>query len=1359
MGFQALAVTNIPPQAWSRDINAGGYTDGAPAGGFGAGSYTWDFSGNFYLSRLNIASAPAAWANNNPYPTDANCHFYMYQKPSGLAAVTYRLNAAALGTGQATYYSLFPKSWVDYYGTDFPCKARVTQFTPLIPGDYTRSSFPEAIYEWDLSNNTCVSTDVAIMLTWDNTFSGSSAAVSVSGSNTGLRLTRAGNATSKTQGEFTLGCVSSAGVTVTYESAASVANLETAFGAAGTLTNGVGANTLGGIAFKVTLAPGQSIKVPIVVAWDIPLAQPGTGAQWYREYTRTYGKTGLNSFSVANDALNNYSAWEASIDSWQGGILGGPYPDWFKQMLFNELYYYVIGGTLWEAGQYGSTQFDAGPDMFSSLESYIYSFYGTSDVRFYSSWALAQNWPNIDKQEVEQFCDSVTVVGAPPVPRPVAIGTCAHDFGSLNDVFTAWNDYTYRDSTQWKDLNSKLVLMVYRDWEMTGKTDTTFLNYCWPAIQLAMTKVHSQCVSGGVTYHLPISSGIDQTYDDLGLTGETAYCGSLYLAACEAAQALATQQGNAALATTYNSWLTMGQADFEANLWNTTGNYYNIDTGSGAGGVTGVARIMTDQLCGQWYAKACGLADIVPTAHAVSAWQAVANNNWAKFNPGTYGAVNVMTSAGNIDTSTSQSQEAWVGTTWGAVAGMIQQGMFAQAVSIGNSLYNAVWNNGQMWFRTPEAWTSNLGNIRAAYYMRANTIWGAKHAYDINSPCGGSACTPIPSFTSTPTGTSACAPTNTPTLTLTPNTSLTATPTLSPTVTLTPTAAPNPCAQVYEALDCGSASATLINGVTWQADKAFSAGSYGYVGGVTFATIGNTIAGSGVTQPVFQSEAYAPTLTYEFTVPNGNYLVTLLNTEVYCTAVGCRVFTVAINGLTEPVTFDIYKDTGGQFIADSHTFPVNVANGVITITAAASANNAEFEGIEITSNNACTPTFTPTGPVPTATPTWTATQSPTVTSTKTATATFSVTPTASFTPTVTATATPSVTSTFTPTRSMTLTPSFTSTVTGTATPSVTTTFTPTKTATLPFTATPTWTMTVTLSPTHTPTGVLTSTSTLTPTLSLTPTPTNTALFTSTFTLIPTPSLTPSKTPTSLPTSTWTATNTSGIFTYTSTLSPTLTMTPTATRSLTPTSSATATSSATSTSTLSPTITFATPPLTNTPTKTSTLTPTPTMTMTNVVGTATPTASMTPTASLTASPSATPTMTKTPTSTYTATLSPTPTLTNTISPTATLTLSWTPTPTGSPVAVTSPLVLYPNPTNGQPVTLELAGITTNTSIKVQVYTLAFRKVQDETMGISPATPWVVIQPVDRGNNLLANGVYYVVVTTPAKRSVLKLLVLR
>ncbi|HUO58862.1 MAG TPA: GH116 family glycosyl hydrolase, partial [bacterium] len=788
--------TTIPSQAWSRDINAGGYLDGAPVGGFGAGTYTWNFAGDFYLGRLNIAAAPTTWTNNSPYTVDSNCHFYMYQKPTTGAAVTYRLNAAALGTGQATYYSLFPKAWVDYYGSNFACKARVTQFTPLIPGDYTRSSFPDGIYEWDLNNPTCTTTDVAIMLTWDNTFSGASASVTTSGNNTGIVLTRTGSATTKSQGEFTLATQSSAGVSVTYQSATSVAALETAFGAAGLLDNTVGSNTIGGIAFKVTLAPGQSVKIPVIVAWDIPLCQPGSGAQWYREYTRTFGKTGLNSGAIAMNALSNYSSWENSIDSWQAGVLSGPQPDWFKQMLFNELYYYVVGGTIWEAGQYGNTTYDAGPDMFSSLECYIYTFYGTSDVRFYSSWALALNWPNIDKQEVEQFSDSVTVNGSQPLPRPAAIGTCAHDFGGLNNVFTAWNSYTYRDSTTWKDLNSKLVLMVYRDWELTGKTDSTFLNYCWPSVQVAMNKVHGQCVSAGVTYNLPISSGIDQTYDDLGLTGETAYCGSLYLAACEAAKALATQQGNAALSTTYNSWLTAGQADFEGNLWNATGQYYNIDTGSGAGGVTGVARIMSDQLCGQWYAKACGLADIVPAAHAVSAWQAVHDNNWAKFDTGNHGVVNVMTSAGNIDTGTPQSQENWVGTSWGAIAGMIQQGMFTQAVSIGYSLYNTIWNTGSMWFRTPEAWRTGLTGIRAAYYMRANCIWAAKHAYDVTSPCGNSTCTPIPSPTPTRTPTLICSPagtpTATPTSTIAGTATNTATVTRTTTFTNTPTASPTP---------------------------------------------------------------------------------------------------------------------------------------------------------------------------------------------------------------------------------------------------------------------------------------------------------------------------------------------------------------------------------------------------------------------------------------------------------------------------------------------------------------------------------------------------------------------------------------
>jgi non-lysosomal glucosylceramidase len=131
----------------------------------------------------------------------------------------------------------------------------------------------------------------------------------------------------------------------------------------------------------------------------------------------------------------------------------------------------------------------------------------------------------------------------------------------------------------------------------------TFLNYCWPAMQTAMTFVHNQCDASGLPSinATDANGGADCTYDDLGLNGDTAYCGSLFLAACEAAQALATQEGNASLASTYQSWLTTGQTGM-ATLWN--GSYYNIDNGATD---TAQNRIMSDQLCGEWYAKAIGL--------------------------------------------------------------------------------------------------------------------------------------------------------------------------------------------------------------------------------------------------------------------------------------------------------------------------------------------------------------------------------------------------------------------------------------------------------------------------------------------------------------------------------------------------------------------------------------------------------------------------------------------------------------------------------------------------------------------------------------------------------------------------------
>jgi len=1278
-GYLFSAAT-IPAQAWSRDINGSGYIDGAPIGGFGAGTITWQLDGVFYKDRLNIAGVGSgAGTDTITFTNDPTARFFLYQKPtSGGTATMTQLDAATLGSGQANYYSLFPKSWVDYYGSKFTVLPRVTQFSPIIPGDYQRVSYPEGIYYWDLTNPTSQSMDAAIMLTWQNNYSGVSATVVNSGNFTGIVLdwTGTGAPTAANQGQFALGSVNGSGVTVTAMSAAAVSTITSAFSTNGTLANTGGANTIGAVAFKITLAPGQNVRMPIVLAWDIPLAQPGTGYLWWRQYTKYFGQTGRAAWTIAQDALTNCASYESQIDTWQSGILTNAYyPSWLKTMLFNELYVYFTNGTMWEAGGASGQATLAGESMFSHLESYIYEFYGTSDVRFYGSWALFLNWPNIDKQAVEQFSDSIYTTRT---DRPAPLGTCAHDFGDPNDIFEKWNDYTYRDSTTWKDLNSKFVLMVYRDYHLTGDSDTTFLNYCYTSVKTAMNKVHSECGADG----LPQSSGVDQTYDDMNLTSTTAYCGSLFLAACQAAVKLANAEGDTSAANTYQAWYNTAQPNFISELW--TGSYFKIDTGSSA-----PTRIMSDQLCGEWYSKALGLGGIVTDAQAQSAWQTVYNNNFSLFNGGANGVVNVMTAAGAIDTTSSQTEEAWVGPTWGVVSGMVQEDMTSQANAIGESLFNTIWNTAQFWFRTPEAWQTGVTNIRAYYYMRGSTVWACKQAYDLlPSTCSGGTCTPPP--TNTATGT----------------------PTATPTI--------NPCGTSIIRDDCGSTvTAQDSQGRTWSADQAFTTGGWGYMEGSNETQVTNTIANT-TSQILYQTGHYASDLEYKFTVPkNGPYQVNLMWAEIYWTTTGQRVFNVFIQGQEVLANFDIVKAAGANFTAYNQSFYVNVTDSVIDITTTNITDDPVFSGIEIidmstqctvtttptktsftmtdtqnpTFTMTVTPSFTVTGTpsrtmtvTPTASPTFTRTGTPTSSQTPTGSSTQTPSPTYTTTPTYTGTSTITATDTIflsrTPTYTLTtsVTPTFTGTSTATATPSASQTDTGTGTATPTPSDTPSSTQTDTKTVTISPTGTFTNTPivsptptftniiftwTITPTLTISPTNTATSSITptGTDTCTATPSATPSWTPTDTPTATNTDT---GTFTLTATGTRTYTGTPTFTNTVTPTFTATPsfTSSVTGTATLTQTLTF-TATVTQTSTNSPVVSPTPTSTNIVLSWTITPTYTVSLTITLTNTPQNTPTWTYTPSFTATATFTGTPTATATCSFTATLSVTLTATPTVSP----------------------------------------------------------------------------------------------
>ena len=137
----------------------------------------------------------------------------------------------------------------------------------------------------------------------------------------------------------------------------------------------------------------------------------------------------------------------------------------------------------------------------------------------------------------------------------------------------------------------------------------------------------------------------------------------------------------------------------------------------------------------------------------------------------------------------------------------------------------------------------------------------------------------------------------------------------------------------------------------------------------------------------------------------------------------------------------------------------------------------------------------------------------------------------------------------------------------------------------------------------------------------------------------------------------------------------------------------------------------------------------------------------PTASVTSTP------TGTPTTFFTSTITPSPTLTRTA--------SVTPTPTISPTfaLVSTQPVLWPNPCGAGSCNLQL-NLSQSSPVKIEVYTVSFRMIFEEVVPqVSAGTTDLTLQLVDKAGISLANGLYYVVVTTADGRAVDKLMVIR
>lgn len=768
-----------------------------PVGGLGSPGFEWTIGGKFRYWFLK-----SGWYVDDWLPADA---FHLYFK-KGQKTVVQTICADrpegiltswpwGLKRGSGQYFAIYPKSGLSFEDSrDWPLKVAVVQFSPVIPHNYRESSFPVAVYRWVVKNPTREKVTFSIMLTWENMVGweavwpggktpaaqfiwdkksiGQFSEFRAEGDNKGIIFGRhqldlqSGLALS---GSMAVAVKEVPGAEVSYlldfPAAGDGREVMEPFAAAGRLPSvraenrGSGESRLASaICLQLTLKPGDTVEIPLAISWDFPYYEFEKSVKYRRKYTEFFGADGRQALKIAFEALDRYKEWERAIDEWQAGIISRQaLPDWFKQLLFNELYL-LSETSIWEAST----------DLFTYLESADYLMYGTFDVDSYC-WQILELWPELEKKNLLFFAEAlfrqdpaykiyqynqVFPDEVPPEKKSYywninkERGMIPHDRGSpRRRPWVVLNAFDWQNGNVWKDLNPKFPLRALRDYLALGKDDPDFLRRVYAASVLALDTLEKKF--GHPESHLPQNEAIpDQTYDTWRMKGTSAYVGLLWLSALKAANRMGdlllekgVQQVNGYdirnVREKYVRWIESGRPEV-MKLWDEEKGYFHIDSHTD--------DVMTDQLFGLWYGKMLGLEDKYPLVEeekVVRSLKTIFKTNVASFGDGFMGAVNGRKADGRQLLS-QQGDEVWVGTAYAFAANCMLHHLESEAWQTAYGLYRVVWSpEGQgYYFKTPEAYLNPEESVwnnpakkygqnlfRAMKYMRPGAVWAIYRAF------------------------------------------------------------------------------------------------------------------------------------------------------------------------------------------------------------------------------------------------------------------------------------------------------------------------------------------------------------------------------------------------------------------------------------------------------------------------------------------------------------------------------------------------------------------------------------------------------------------------------------------------------
>ncbi|KAJ8911307.1 hypothetical protein NQ315_017001 [Exocentrus adspersus] len=731
---------------------------GVPIGGIGCGTIGRGFRGEFCRFQLKPGLYEYNTVEANQFIItikDDHQETIFHSLLSAFPTKSLKSWTSLIDPARCRYTGLYPRSWTEYDLSDYGIRLTCRQISPVIPHDYTNSSLPCAVFVWNIENVSNKDRTVTIAFTFKNgTGTKKSDRASTCSSKSFSYLNAEGvvlyHTIDKMPCSYALAAKASDGVKISKclyfdpNSDGSKPWIELknngGFEKLPSSTHGHIFGEMGcGIAAKVTLAPSEAKETVMDLVWDMPTVNfPGKQRKYNRFYTEWFGMENAV-LKIVDYAFNNYNSWEQSIYNWQKDVLSDSnLPDWYKSALFNESYFISDGGTVWFSLNEGEAEKlpDTDPrrtyGRFGYLEGHEYKMYNSYDVHFYASHALHKNWPYLQKCLHYDLRDSVFI----EIPDKVkmlydgvvcerkVVNSVPHDAGDPGEEpFQLINSYPVHDVSSWRDLGPKFVLQSYRDAFVTpsGVPDKQYVQDMYNACYTVMHR----CLKFDVDDDglIENSGAPDQTFDTWIMTGASAYCGGLWLAACAAMVAMSDVLGKLDDKNLFEDRLMKGKKSYDQKLWN--GLFYNFDCSKNK-----FNSIMADQLCGQWYLRCCGVGEypIVPKENVRTTLQTIYQNNVLSFCNGNMGAVNGFVN-GDADDFTIQSLEVWTGVTYALAAAMIQEDMLEEAFRTAGGLYKSMTESFGLAFSTPEAVYAKK-YYRSIGYMRPLSIWSMQLALE-----------------------------------------------------------------------------------------------------------------------------------------------------------------------------------------------------------------------------------------------------------------------------------------------------------------------------------------------------------------------------------------------------------------------------------------------------------------------------------------------------------------------------------------------------------------------------------------------------------------------------------------------------